>query len=82
MNWLGRLMAERDSGSRVDDCGLGLKDDMVGGSKIGKVLGIWEKKNDKDSKLGVLSIGDQLPWNSIRPPSLVFYTKAENNIIY
>ncbi|RWW76609.1 hypothetical protein BHE74_00015292 [Ensete ventricosum] len=27
-----------------------------------------------DSKLGVISIGDQPPWNSIRvPPSLVFY---------
>ncbi|RWW10026.1 hypothetical protein GW17_00026452, partial [Ensete ventricosum] len=31
-----------------------------------------------DSKLGVISVGDQPPWNSIRvPPSLVFYTMAE-----
>ncbi|RWV83473.1 hypothetical protein GW17_00054910 [Ensete ventricosum] len=28
-----------------------------------------------DSKLGVISIADQPPWNSIGvPPSLVFYT--------
>ncbi|RWW04230.1 hypothetical protein BHE74_00010437 [Ensete ventricosum] len=28
-----------------------------------------------DSKLGVISIGDQPPWNSIRvPPSLIFCT--------
>ncbi|RRT82405.1 hypothetical protein B296_00014447 [Ensete ventricosum] len=28
----------------------------------------------KDFKLGVISIGDQPPWNSIEvPPSLVFY---------
>ncbi|RWV82788.1 hypothetical protein BHE74_00053850 [Ensete ventricosum] len=34
-----------------------------------------------DSKLGVISIGDWPPWNSIGvPPSWVFYTKAENNI--
>ncbi|RWW05823.1 hypothetical protein BHE74_00017488 [Ensete ventricosum] len=27
-----------------------------------------------DSKLGVISIGDQPPWNSIGvPPSLIFY---------
>ncbi|RWW76655.1 hypothetical protein BHE74_00015242 [Ensete ventricosum] len=33
------------------------------------------------SKLGVISIGDQSPWNSIGvSPSLVFCTKAENNI--
>ncbi|RWW07744.1 hypothetical protein GW17_00028860, partial [Ensete ventricosum] len=31
-----------------------------------------------DSKLGVISIGDRPPWNSIGvPPSLVFYTIAE-----
>ncbi|RZS01088.1 hypothetical protein BHM03_00030884 [Ensete ventricosum] len=34
-----------------------------------------------DYKLGVISIGDRPPWNSIGvPPSLVFCTKAENNI--
>ncbi|RWW02492.1 hypothetical protein GW17_00034418 [Ensete ventricosum] len=34
-----------------------------------------------DSKLRVISIGDRLPWNSIRVPlSLVFCTKTENNI--
>ncbi|RRT46811.1 hypothetical protein BHE74_00019793 [Ensete ventricosum] len=34
-----------------------------------------------DSKLRVISIGDRPPWNSIGvPPSLVFYTKVENNI--
>ncbi|RRT64785.1 hypothetical protein B296_00024861 [Ensete ventricosum] len=28
-----------------------------------------------DSKLGVISIGDRSPWNSIRvPPSLIFNT--------
>ncbi|RRT34549.1 hypothetical protein B296_00038690 [Ensete ventricosum] len=31
-----------------------------------------------DSKLGVISIGDRPPWNSIEvPPSLVFCTMAE-----
>ncbi|RZR90762.1 hypothetical protein BHM03_00018722 [Ensete ventricosum] len=31
-----------------------------------------------DSKLGVISIGDQPPWNSIGvPPSLVFYYRAK-----
>ncbi|RWW61136.1 hypothetical protein BHE74_00031819 [Ensete ventricosum] len=31
-----------------------------------------------DSKLKVISIGDQPPWNSIGvPPSLVFCTKAK-----
>ncbi|RRT46087.1 hypothetical protein B296_00041246, partial [Ensete ventricosum] len=34
-----------------------------------------------DSKLGVNSIGDQPPLNSIGvPPFLVFYPMAENNI--
>ncbi|RWW43646.1 hypothetical protein BHE74_00050663 [Ensete ventricosum] len=34
-----------------------------------------------DYKLGVISIGDRPPWNSIGvPPSLVLCTKAENNI--
>ncbi|RZS12351.1 hypothetical protein BHM03_00043773 [Ensete ventricosum] len=34
-----------------------------------------------DSKLGVIYIRDQPPWNSIGvPPSLVFCPMAENNI--
>ncbi|RWW71629.1 hypothetical protein BHE74_00020614, partial [Ensete ventricosum] len=34
-----------------------------------------------DSKLGVISIGDRPPWNSIGvPPSLVFCPMVENNI--
>ncbi|RWW44983.1 hypothetical protein BHE74_00049217, partial [Ensete ventricosum] len=40
MNWLGGLMAERGGGSRVDDCGLGLK----GGFKDSSLrLGRWFK---------------------------------------
>ncbi|RRT44962.1 hypothetical protein B296_00048023 [Ensete ventricosum] len=36
-----------------------------------------------DSKLVVISIGDQLLWNSIGvPPSLVFYPMVENKLIY
>ncbi|RWW10669.1 hypothetical protein BHE74_00036972, partial [Ensete ventricosum] len=34
-----------------------------------------------DTKLGVISIEDRLPWNSIGvPSSLVFCTKNKNNI--
>ncbi|RWW54351.1 hypothetical protein BHE74_00039073 [Ensete ventricosum] len=34
-----------------------------------------------DSKLGLISIGDQPPWNYIGfPPSLFFCTNAKNNI--
>ncbi|RRT38545.1 hypothetical protein B296_00029137 [Ensete ventricosum] len=34
-----------------------------------------------DYRLRVISIGDRPPWNSIGvPPSLIFYSKAENNI--
>ncbi|RRT82366.1 hypothetical protein BHE74_00006983 [Ensete ventricosum] len=36
-----------------------------------------------DSKLGVISIGDQPPWNSIGVPlSLVFKPLAEKRLIY
>ncbi|RWW27047.1 hypothetical protein BHE74_00040965 [Ensete ventricosum] len=36
-----------------------------------------------DSKLGVISIGDRPPWNSIGvPPSLVFKPLAKKILIY
>ncbi|RRT46383.1 hypothetical protein B296_00017709 [Ensete ventricosum] len=36
-----------------------------------------------DSKLGVISIGDRLPWNSIgAPPSLVLKPLAKERLIY
>ncbi|RRT40830.1 hypothetical protein B296_00007504 [Ensete ventricosum] len=36
-----------------------------------------------DSKLGVISIGDQPPWNSIGvPPSLVLKPLAKERLIY
>ncbi|RZR91783.1 hypothetical protein BHM03_00019976 [Ensete ventricosum] len=36
-----------------------------------------------DSKLGLISSGDQLPWNSIGvPPSLVLCIMTERNLIY
>ncbi|RWV86506.1 hypothetical protein BHE74_00055312 [Ensete ventricosum] len=36
-----------------------------------------------DSKLGVISIGDRPPWNSIEfSPSLVFKPLAEERLIY
>ncbi|RWV80614.1 hypothetical protein GW17_00058078 [Ensete ventricosum] len=36
-----------------------------------------------DSKLGVISIGDRSPWNSIGvPPSLVFKPLAKERLIY
>ncbi|RWV92797.1 hypothetical protein BHE74_00031739 [Ensete ventricosum] len=36
-----------------------------------------------DSKLGVISIGDRPPWNSIRvPPSLVLKSLAKERLIY
>ncbi|RRT36354.1 hypothetical protein B296_00005701 [Ensete ventricosum] len=36
-----------DSIVRLEECPI---DNMVGGSKIGRVLGVWEKKNDKEMK--------------------------------
>ncbi|RWV93298.1 hypothetical protein BHE74_00026328, partial [Ensete ventricosum] len=36
-----------------------------------------------DSKLGVISIGDRPPWNSIEvPPSLVLCKMTERKLIY
>ncbi|RRT35688.1 hypothetical protein B296_00049850 [Ensete ventricosum] len=36
-----------------------------------------------DSKLGVISIGDRPPWNSIgAPPSLVLKSLAKEKLIY
>ncbi|RWV92796.1 hypothetical protein GW17_00044794 [Ensete ventricosum] len=41
MKWLGRLMAERGGGSRVDDCGLGLKEAVRGFDDRGLGLEGW-----------------------------------------
>ncbi|RWV91495.1 hypothetical protein GW17_00046217 [Ensete ventricosum] len=53
---------------------------MEGQQDVNNTALIQSVRTLVNSKLGLISIGDRPPWNSIGVPPSIFYTRTENNI--